>query len=64
MSGTGGGGDQSTTAKSVRRVSQPAVFDLREASTDGSIRVVHEATVEFYNISTDDEAEYEKRAMW
>ena len=60
-SGTGGEGDQSTTAKSVRRVSQPAVFDLPEASTDGSIRVAREATVEFYNISTDDEDECERR---
>ena len=56
-SGTGGGGDQSAAAKSIRRVSQPAVFDLREASTGGSIRVVQEATVEYYNIFTDDENE-------
>ena len=58
--GTVGGGDQSTAAKSIRRVSHPAVFDLREASTDGSIRVVHCATevaVELYTISTDDEDE-------
>ena len=46
--------------KAIRRVSQPAVFDLRETSLTGSIRMVQESpksSVEYYSIATDDEAE-------
>ena len=58
---TTSGGDVSQ--KAIRRVSQPAVFDLRETSLTGSIRMVQESpksSVEYYSIATDDEAEDEE----
>ena len=42
-------------AKNIRRVSQPVIFDLREGSEAGSIRVVSQ--VEFFNIASEDEEE-------
>ena len=50
---SGGGGDASLNAKNIRRVSQPVIFDLREGSEAGSIRVVSQ--VEFFNIASDEE---------
>eukprot|EP00913_Durusdinium_trenchii_P032259 g30204.t1 len=61
MTSTTSGGDVSQ--KTIRRVSQPAVFDLRETSLTGSIRMVQESprsSVEYYSIATDDEAEDEE----
>ena len=52
---SGGGGDTNMGAKNIRRVSQPVIFDLREASEAGSIRVVSQ--VEFFNIASEDEEE-------
>ena len=46
-----------STAKNIRRVSQPVIFDLREGSDAGSIRMVSQ--VEFFNIASDDENEYD-----
>ena len=58
-----------TTLKAVRRVSQPLIFDLRSyEESRGSIRMRmlrevekprKRAVVEFYNIATDDEEDYE-----
>ena len=56
-----------TTLKAVRRVSQPLIFDLRSyEESSGSIRMLREvekprkrAAVEFYNIATDDEEDYD-----
>ena len=44
-------------AKNIRRVSQPVIFDLREGSEAGSIRVVSQ--VEIFNIASDEEDEYD-----
>ena len=58
---TTSGGDVSSS-KAIRRVSQPAVFDLRKTSLTGSIRMIQESpksSVEYYSIATDDEAEEE-----
>ena len=54
---SGGGGEMNSTAKNIRRVSQPVIFDLREGSDAGSIRLVSQ--VEFFNIALDDENEYD-----
>ena len=56
-SSTSGGGGENSTAKNIRRVSQPVIFDLREGSDAGSIRMVSQ--VEFFNIASDDENEYD-----
>lgn len=56
-----------TTLKAVRRVSQPLIFDLRQAEGDsGAIRVLQmgnegesKAAVAFYSIATDDEEDNE-----
>lgn len=50
-------GESSTAAKNIRRVSQPVIFELREGSEAGAIRMVSE--VEFFNIASDDEGEYD-----
>ena len=52
---SGGGGDSNPGAKNIRRVSQPVIFDLREGSEAGSIRVASQ--VEFFNIASDEEDE-------
>ena len=54
---SGGGGDSNSGAKNIRRVSQPVIFDLREGSEAGSIRVVSQ--VEFFNVASDEEDEYD-----
>ena len=58
---TTSGGDGAS--KAIRRVSQPAVFDLRETELTGSIRMIQESprsSVEFYSIATDEENEDEQ----
>ena len=66
---TTSGGDSSAT-KTIRRVSQPVVCDLREIAEQetGSIRVVMECTegseyrkkkVEFYKMDVDDDPKYD-----
>ena len=58
---TTSGGDGAS--KAIRRVSQPAVFDLRETALTGSIRMIQESprsSVEFYSIATDEEDEDEQ----
>ena len=54
---SGGGGVSNLGAKNIRRVSQPVIFDLREGSEAGSIRVVSQ--VEIFNIASDEEDEYD-----
>ena len=64
---TGGGDSQGTALKTVRRVSQPLIFDLRDESSEdsGAIRVLTalpEAEmavdgVDFFHIDTDDESD-------
>ena len=58
---TTSGGDGAS--KAIRRVSQPAVFDLRETALTGSIRMIQESprsSVEYYSIATDEEGEDEQ----
>ena len=50
---SGGGVEMNSNAKNIRRVSQPVIFDLREGSDAGAIRMVSQ--VEFFNIASDDE---------
>ena len=54
---SGGGVEMNSNAKNIRRVSQPVIFDLREGSDAGAIRMVSQ--VEFFNIASDDENEYD-----
>ena len=54
---SGGGVEMNSNAKNIRRVSQPVIFDLREGSDAGAIRMVSQ--VEFFNIASDDESEYD-----
>ena len=54
---SGGGGVSNLGAKNIRRVSQPVIFDLREGSDAGSIRMVSQ--VEFFNIASDEDEEYD-----